>query len=76
MTLKGWDGYGNFSFLIPSDTIYQGSQAGDIPISSVLRCLMITLTKLQLFDWLIHEVMRCECHLQYATGSLMLFVGC
>ena len=38
MTLKGWDGYGNFSFLIPSDTIYQGSQADDIPISSVLRC--------------------------------------
>ena len=37
--------------------------------------LMITLTKLQ-FDWLIHEVMRCECHLQYATGSLMLCVVC
>ena len=37
--------------------------------------LMITLTKLQ-FDWLIHEVTRCECHLQYATGSLMLYVVC
>ena len=35
----------------------------------------MTLTKLQ-FDWLIHEVMRCECHLQYATGSLMLYVVC
>ena len=38
--------------------------------------LMITLTKLQLFDCLIHEVMQCECHLQYATGSLMLYVVC
>ena len=37
--------------------------------------LIITLTKLQ-FDWLIHEVMRCECLLQYATGSLMLCVVC
>ena len=36
---------------------------------------MITLTKLQ-FDWLTHEVMQCECLLQYATGSLMLFVVC
>ena len=54
---------------------WKGLEANDIPISSVLNCFMITLTKLQ-FDWLIHEVTRCECHLQYATGSLMLFVVC
>ena len=54
---------------------WKGLEANDIPISSVLNCFMITLTKLH-FDWLIHEVMRCECHLQYATGLLMLFVVC
>ena len=44
-------------------------------IGILLVCIMITLTKLQ-FDCLTHEVMQCECHLQYATELLMLCVVC